>query len=125
MAKVLLLGLDESIARKIQSVSSHAQHSTEIGSARTEFFTQLHADVVFLSGDRVGYLDAVRSICAYAQAPPVVVVTRSADTWKWLDAMDAGASDYCSAPFDSLPIKWVLDSAIALSRSRPKVMAAA
>ena len=39
---------------------------------------------------------------------PVVVVSRHPETAEYLDAMDAGAADYCSAPFEPSHIHWIL-----------------
>lgn len=39
---------------------------------------------------------------------PVVVVSRHPETSEYLDAMDAGAADYCSAPFEPSHIHWIL-----------------
>jgi DNA-binding NtrC family response regulator len=43
---------------------------------------------------------------------PVVVVTRNPDAREWIDAMDAGASDYVAAPFCRDQIDWVLQSSL-------------
>ena len=40
---------------------------------------------------------------------PVVVVSRGADSFEWLNALEAGAADYCSAPFQSGQISWILE----------------
>ncbi len=37
-----------------------------------------------------------------------VVVSRHPETSEYLDAMDAGAADYCSAPFEPSHIHWIL-----------------
>ncbi|HNY41256.1 MAG TPA: hypothetical protein PKJ41_12710 [Bryobacteraceae bacterium] len=41
---------------------------------------------------------------------PVVVVSRVPDMSGWLDALEAGASDYCAAPFESIQLRWILDA---------------
>ena len=43
-------------------------------------------------------------------AVPVVVVSRAPDMTGWLDALEAGASDYCAAPFESIQLRWILDA---------------
>ena len=40
---------------------------------------------------------------------PIIVVSREQETGKWLDSMEAGASDYCAAPFESFQLNWMLD----------------
>ena len=41
---------------------------------------------------------------------PIVVVSRSADVSTWLDALEAGAADYCAPPFEAIQIRWILDA---------------
>lgn len=41
---------------------------------------------------------------------PVVVVTNQPEAHEWIDAMEAGASDYCAAPFEPKQIRWILEA---------------
>jgi hypothetical protein len=41
---------------------------------------------------------------------PVVVVSRLPEVDGWLDALEAGAADYCAAPFEAVQISWLLDN---------------
>ena len=52
---------------------------------------------------------------------PVVVVSRLPETDDWLDALEAGATDYCAAPFEPVQLRWLLD---AHMRPRPARAAA-
>lgn len=45
-----------------------------------------------------------------AVAIPVVVVSRLPEVNDWLDAMDAGAADYCAAPIEDRQLEWILES---------------
>jgi DNA-binding response OmpR family regulator len=45
-----------------------------------------------------------------AVSSPVVVVSRVPEVNDWLDAMDAGAADYCAAPFEREQLDWILES---------------
>jgi len=40
------------------------------------------------------------------------VVSRFPDVKQWLDALDAGASDYCGAPFERVQLHWILNSVL-------------
>lgn len=51
---------------------------------------------------------------------PVVVVTCVRQVSEWLDAMESGAQDYCSAPFEPGHLGWILKSI-----TRPSVPQAA
>jgi|WetSurMetagenome_2_1015567.scaffolds.fasta_scaffold739720_2 DNA-binding NtrC family response regulator len=41
---------------------------------------------------------------------PVVVVSRLPEVRAWLDALEAGAADYCAAPFESIHLNWILSN---------------
>ena len=41
---------------------------------------------------------------------PVVVVSRLPETDDWLDALEAGAADYCAAPFEPVQLRWLLEA---------------
>ena len=38
------------------------------------------------------------------------MVSRFPEVSEWLDAMDAGASDYCASPFEPAQVRWILES---------------
>jgi DNA-binding NtrC family response regulator len=112
MAKILLLGLDQDVAQKIESASLQVNHSVAIQPLLQAFDTYPDADLVFVSGDRKNYRETVRSIQERRNKLPVVVVTSRADSAEWIDALEAGAANYCSAPFEAKPIQWILASAL-------------
>jgi DNA-binding response OmpR family regulator len=43
---------------------------------------------------------------------PFVVVTRVPETKEWLDALEAGATDYCSVPIEARQLHWLMESAL-------------
>jgi DNA-binding NtrC family response regulator len=49
---------------------------------------------------------------------PLVVVTRTAELSNWLDALEAGATDYCSAPFQAREMRWLVETALHRPRVR-------
>lgn len=38
----------------------------------------------------------------------IIAVSDRTDMKKWLDAIEAGASDYCATPFDAAHLSWLL-----------------
>jgi DNA-binding NtrC family response regulator len=64
------------------------------------------ADIVFCGWDPD---DVSKRISAYGRKP-VVVVSRLPDVSGWLDALEAGAADYCAAPFESVQLRWIIDA---------------
>lgn len=65
------------------------------------------------SGAHLVFGSFVESLDALAQAvqpaAPVVVVSRLPETHEYLQAMEAGAFDYCTAPFERSHMEWLLD----------------
>ena len=51
--------------------------------------------------DRVGYDHLVLALGS---------ITRLPDVPRWLDALEAGARDYCGAPFECIQLRWILGS---------------
>ena len=75
------------------------------------------ADIVFCSNAPASLNRAL----AQYRSTPVVVVSRLPEVDGWLDALEAGASDYCAAPFEASHLGWLLETN---TRSR-KALAAA
>ena len=58
------------------------------------------------------FSDQLQTILASLRKPiPVIVVSRVPDSREWIDAMEAGASDYCAPPFDKTQLRWMLSTA--------------
>ena len=80
----------------------------------------IDADIVFANGDGKQYMPLLKQIREALPSLPFVVVTRIPETSDWLDALEAGATDYCSAPFEARQIGWLMESALP----RPHTVAA-
>src|ERR1700724_3540050 len=74
-------------------------------------------DIVFAGGEPSQYLSLLRRVRAEEPALPFVVVTRIPETTEWLDALEAGATDYCSSPFETRQIHWLMESALPKHRT--------
>ena len=77
----------------------------------------MEADIVFADGEDKHYLSLLKLVRATCPSKPFVVVTRIPETSDWLDALEAGATDYCSAPFDPRQMNWLMESALPAERS--------
>lgn len=49
---------------------------------------------------------------------PIVVVSFTRQVSEWLDAIESGAQDYCSAPFEPSLLGWILKSTVRPSVNR-------
>lgn len=48
---------------------------------------------------------------------PIVVVSRHPEVSGWLDSIEAGASDYCAAPFETTQLQWILETSMRSFRA--------
>ena len=113
----LLCHLEPSLEQELKTALAHPSiHMETVSQASGVPESSGHAGIVFcpFSRDLNALLDATRD-----SRIPVIVVTRTPETREWLDAMEAGAFDYCSAPFEPRQLQWILNSA------RPRTMSAA
>jgi DNA-binding NtrC family response regulator len=114
---VLLAGIEPVLAQELNSYLSSRGldvHETECLEAKTE---EPNFDLVFCETHHPGLHQLLRAVTS-----PVVVVSRVPEVNDWLDAMDAGAADYCAAPFEKEQLDWILES--NLGGRRPTAAAA-
>jgi hypothetical protein len=101
--QALLFELDDSLASPLSSALAECKWQAvpaPPGSAAS------HARIVFCSPDREALARAFRSFAKL----PVVVVSRLPEVEGWLDALEAGAADYCAAPFEASQLRWLLET---------------
>jgi DNA-binding NtrC family response regulator len=113
MARVAFFGLDVKAASQLASVLTSDGHEIQRESPNVPFRDLLKADIVFVGGEREQYLSLLRRLRALDPTLPVVVVARLPETSEWLDALEAGATDYCVPPFDQRQIRSLIASPLA------------
>lgn len=110
LPRAFLLGLDDSLRNELTDV---------LKPSLCELTDQADkADIVFCSWQDEAFKEASTRF----KRTPVVVVSRLPEVNNWLDALEAGAADYCAAPFESVQMKWLLDTHL---RQRSKSLTAA
>jgi PleD family two-component response regulator len=96
--QAFLLGLKSNVAEELRTVLSAAncQLSSDPGGA----------EIIFCRWDRAAFA------VTRGRFPdvPIVVVSELPDVNSWLDALEAGAADYCAAPFEAIQMRWILDT---------------
>ena len=115
----ILHELDEALARQLCDAVAQpgrAFHSTSSASECVSVAEQRNADVVFCNSDRREYECLIHALKQGGLPLPVVVVSRIPEISEWLDALDAGATDYCAAPFERQHISWLVQSALLASQ---------
>jgi DNA-binding response OmpR family regulator len=114
---VLLIGLDDQLGQELRRAiggdrrTVHAYPSLPADGGRT-LIEHLHPSLIFLGGDWHAVRELLRKIPA-----PVVVVSRNPEVSDWLDAIEAGATDYCAPPFETAHLAWIVESAGKASRA--------
>jgi len=108
---VLLLGLENPLDRELQRAIQNAHRTVHAypclsPEASRDLIERLCPSLVFLGGDWRSTRDLLRNASV-----PVIVVSRQPEISDWLDAIEAGATDYCAPPFESAHISWILESA--------------
>jgi DNA-binding response OmpR family regulator len=110
MARILILGLDESLAEQLGRILTNQEHEVETGDGLDGRAPR--ADVIFSGAEDGRYRKVLADARRQRPEVPVVVVSGATDTVQWLDALDAGAADYCVAPFEQRQIRWILQTAL-------------
>jgi DNA-binding response OmpR family regulator len=112
MPRVTLLGLPEDLERPLAQVLREEEHKVIRKLHLQDLRHGPRSDAIFISGEDPGFRTTIAEIRQAEPAVPVIVVTRRPGTTRWLDALDAGASDYCGAPFERIQVRWIMESAI-------------
>jgi two-component system response regulator FlrC len=112
MASVLLVGLEKTIAAQISGALAVERHRIQEKPASAGVLDMVDADIVFAGGEPAQYLSLLRRVRKERPGLPFVVVTRIPETSAWLDALEAGATDYCASPFESRQIHWLMEAAL-------------
>jgi DNA-binding NtrC family response regulator len=107
MAKILLLGLDSSLAEELSRVLRQLGHSVRMLRKLNSAADAADTDLIFAGSEDL------RDAMALSPKRPVIVTSRLPEIASWLNALEAGAADYCGAPFEATQIRWVLNSALA------------
>jgi DNA-binding response OmpR family regulator len=125
MSRVVLLALPEDLAAQLGRVLLAEAHQVSRRQSSVDVRSEVEPDVVFLYGDCPDFLPNLAAL-REAQPPlPVIVVTRLPDVGRWLDALDAGAADYCGAPFERVQVRWILETVCNNVSPRARQRAAA
>jgi DNA-binding NtrC family response regulator len=116
-ANILIVGLDEPLASELAQSLRDLRHSvlSEAFTCATDCLTTIErvgADLVFCGTDRQQYETIIENLRRRGQTVPLVVVSRLPETGDWLDAMDAGACDYCAAPFESRLVERIVENTL-------------
>ncbi len=116
MASVCVLGFPQDLAVQLSEALAADAHIVERKQKIREVFHGPLPRAIFLDGDSPDYRDRLSALLAAAPGLPVVVATRLPHSAHWLEALEAGATDYCCAPFEAAQVRWIMDSILGRRR---------
>ncbi len=100
--RAVLFSVDPSLAGSLESVLTHCGCQVEPASGGMPE----RADIVFCPSAR----PLLRRALSLFPQTPVIVVSRLPEVDGWLDALEEGAADYCAPPFETIQIRWLLET---------------
>lgn len=111
--KAVLFGLNDELSQELSSALHNLSVFTSaMPEADINRVAHSGADVVFCSPD----LQLIHSLRRTVPQASILVASRFPDVSDWLDALEAGASDYCAAPFEAKHLSWILQSVRPVTR---------
>ena len=117
MAKIVLIGLEQATGAQICGALAAHNHQIEHQLQDVAIRKVLDADIVFAGGEAACYMSLLSRVREARPTLPFIVVTRVPETTEWINALEAGATDYCSAPIEARQLHWLMESALAGSRN--------
>ena len=126
VSSVVLLGLADNLAPELRRALAGRQldvcsvafpgpssPADPSGAANlSDLLNGVDAEVVFCGAEPEQYTVVLEAIERQKPGVPLVVVSRQPDVSGWIEALEAGAWDYCAPPFDSTQMGWILESAL-------------
>lgn len=106
MRLIGLVNFPDSAATDLTSVMARLGFQTVRSDEGYEAGT--NGGAVFVWGEQAGFLEAVRQIRARQRKTFIIIATGSPDYERWLDALEAGANDYCCVSGNDDKMGWML-----------------
>lgn len=113
MARVIFSGLEPRSAARLASLLAADGHEIHRETQNVPIQQLVNANILFVGGEPDQYLSLLRRVRLIDRTLAFVVVARYPETSDWLEALEAGATDYCSTPFDLKMVRSMIASAIS------------
>jgi len=117
--RVVLFGIEDPLARELHTVLTDQSLHVQADQCHTlnDCVRQLDDSHLIFCSNTPQLINLLAAVSAHPAKVPVVVVSRHPEVREWLDAIEAGAADYCAAPFELRQLHWLLES--NMSRQAP------
>ena len=115
---VALFGLDNELANSLHgALATLCESSTATALPDADeclkAMGRVGANVIFCRPDP----HVIAQIRADNPNTTIIAVSRLAEVSDWLDSIEAGANDYCAAPFEPADLRWILESNLRYSQA--------
>jgi DNA-binding NtrC family response regulator len=112
VSSIVLLGLDDDLAEPLTNVMRSLGHEVRATSSMVAALGDRDAQILFFGGDGPQWRDTFRELSERRPDLAIVIVNRFPDYNRWIDALELGAADYCSPPFKTIQVRWVVNEAL-------------
>jgi hypothetical protein len=110
----VLFGLSEDLAGDLlKPLAKFCSNIQSVDGGRLSTIAESPAQIIFCGADT----EVVSDLRRTKPEAPIVVVSRHPEVSGWLDSIEAGASDYCAAPFESAQLQWILETSMRSVRA--------
>jgi hypothetical protein len=110
----VLFGLSEDLAGDLlKPLAKFCSNIQSVDGGRLSTVAESPAQIIFCGADT----EVVSDLRRTKPEAPIVVVSRHPEVSGWLDSIEAGASDYCAAPFESAQLQWILETSMRSVRA--------
>jgi DNA-binding NtrC family response regulator len=114
--RILLLGVEDSTAAHLMKAISPLRRRVQIVRERSidkclAAIERLRPHIVCVPPDANFYASLTRALNSRGLELPFVVVSGRSRPVEWRSALEGGAADYCSAPFEASRVDQVLGGA--------------
>jgi len=113
MSSILITGVQIRTASQLASLLGADGHEIRRKNRNVSIRDVLDADIVFAGGEPELYLPLLRQVRAVDRTLPFIVVARCPETPEWLDAIEAGATDYCTVPLHLKQVRSLMTTDIS------------
>lgn len=122
MANVFLIGVEWKEVSEIASAVSVDRHTVCRRTQSIEMAELAQADIVFAGGTLEFQLSLVQRVRRCFPRLAFVMVRETMPMEGWLDAIEAGATDYCCAPVTQRQIREIMEALAPMRRDELKIM---
>ena len=113
--RALLIGLDPELAAELEQTLAGLGHAVSRSEINQVPAMARRLDVIFCSDERSNVNSLVALLRSIRTPVRVIVASRKAEETAWLEALEAGADDYCSTPFEPAQISWAMNQSPAMA----------